>query len=218
MWIVFGIKFKKIFSPDGMVEKARNGMNGLLRSMQKNTVDNINLVNETIQKLKQTQIEAERKIEFLNKKLELLQNEANMKQFTQSVTQAVRQNSASQPKTAQPKQPAVDPNAVYEVKTPAQNDLFESYRENLTKIIKQKDETVITETGAAYKEVPVISTKVLDENMVANVFAQDIPKVTPKKTVEEKVLYLFNNGYSVTDISKELSVSEVEVQFIIDLN
>ena len=215
MWIVFGLKFKKIFSPDGMLDKARNGMNGLLRSMQKNTVDNINLVNETIQKLKQTQIEAERKVELLNKKLELLQNEVNMKQFNQAVVQATKQ---TKPKSPQNKTAAVDPNAAYEVKAPAQNDLFESYRENLTTIIQPKDETVVTETGAAYKEVPVFSTKVIDENMVANVFAQDIPKVTPKKSIEERVLYLFNNGYSVADISRELSVSEVEVQFIIDLN
>jgi len=211
MWIIFGIKFKKIFSPDGMMEKARNGMNGLLRSMQKNTVDNINLVNETIQKLKQAQIEAERKVEQINKKLELLQNEANMMQFNKSVSKATAQ-------TSQPKQPAVDPNAVYEVKPPVQNDLFESYRESLTKVIQPKDETVVTETGAAYKEVPVISTKVFDENLVSDIFSKPVPKITPEKTVNEKVLYLFNNGYSVEDIAAKLSVSETEVQLIIDLS
>jgi len=209
MWIIFGIKFKKIFSPDGMIEKARTGMNTLLRSMQKNTMDNVNLVNETIQKLEQAKIAAERKVDQLNRKLELIQTEENMSRYQSSLHETVRQV---------PKHPQIDPNVAYEVKTPVQSGLFDDLNKGKLKVIQPEDEVHITSSGASYKEVPVISAPVFDENLGPEMMAQDVPKVAPKKSREEQVMYLFRNGQGVSEIASSLKMTEVEVQFIIDLN
>lgn len=197
MWIIFGIRFHKIFSPDGMIEKARDGMNRLLRSMQKNTIDNVNLVNETIQKLEQSKIAAERKIDEINRKLELLNAEAGMVQFRESV-----------------KKSFIDPNAVYAVNKPVQKDLFE-----------KPDEIHVTDNGASYKEVPMLDARVLEEKpafeektVMEEIPVKVIPKVGPKKSVDEQVMNLFRNGHKVSDIASELNLSETEVQFVIDLN
>lgn len=217
MWIIFGIRFHKIFSPDGMIDKARDGMNRLLSSMQKNTMTSVNLVNETIQKLEQSKIAAERKVDEINKRIELLSREAGMLQFQQTVNQTVQQ-----PVRQPAKQVFVDPNAVYSVKKnenkDGQGDLFDSMSSSGVTPIVPKDEVFVTSSGAAYKEVPMISTRVLDETPASDEGAQVIPKITPKKSINEQVMELFNNGFDVSEIASKLNLSEVEVQFIIDLS
>ncbi|MCQ2596260.1 MAG: hypothetical protein MJ181_00300 [Treponema sp.] len=217
MWIIFGIRFHKIFSPDGMIDKARDGMNRLLSSMQKNTMTSVNLVNETIQKLEQSKIAAERKVDEINKRIELLSREAGMLQFQQTVNQTVQQ-----PIRQPAKQVFVDPNAVYSVKKnenkDGQGDLFDSMSSSGVTPIVPKDEVFVTSSGAAYKEVPMISTRVLDETPASDEGAQVIPKITPKKSINEQVMELFNNGFDVSEIASKLNLSEVEVQFIIDLS
>ncbi len=209
MWIIFGIRFKKIFSPDGMIEKAREGMNRLLRSMQKNTFENVNLVNESIQKLEQAKIAAERKVEEINRKIELLNAEAGMVQFRDKIQEQVKQP-LRQPVTA-----GIDPNAAYSVKTPVQKDLFSS---DVHPLKTNRDEIVVTPSGAAYKEVPMITTKMFEEKPSDGDSPKTASVISPKKSVDEQVMYLFNNGYSVSDIASNLKLSEVEVQFVIDLN
>lgn len=209
MWIIFGIRFKKIFSPDGMLEKAREGMNRLLRSMQKNTFDNVNLVNESIQKLEQAKIAAERKVEEINRKIELMNAEAGMVQFREKIQEQVKQP------LRQPVTTGIDPNAVYSVKAPVQKDLFS---QDVHPLKTNKDEIIVTTSGAAYKEVPMITTKMVDEKPVPEENLKVTPVISPKKSVDEQVMYLFNNGYSVSEIASNLNLSEVEVQFVIDLS
>lgn len=199
MWIVFGIKFKKRFSTDEVIEKAREDMNALLRSMQKNTVNNVNLVNDTIEKLEQARIAAERKVEQINKKIELLNKEVAMKQFHSDIQENIR--------PVENKKPIVNPEAAYEVKIPKQNNLFEHP-------IEMKDETFVTPSGASYKEVPVITTKMYEDNGSGKA---EVKKIVPEQSIEDKVKYLLGNGYKVSDIASKLGLSETEVQFVIDL-
>ena len=204
MWIVFGIRFNKIFSPDGMIEKAREKMNRLLGTMQKSTVDNVNLVRETISKLEQTRIAAERKVDEINRRIELLNSEAGLIRAGENGQKSQIRNT---------EKPLVDPNAVYSVKVPVQKELFEDEKTAVVKNLS-RDETFVTQSGASYKEVPMYDAKLVDESPVNST----IPKITPKKTVDEQVMVLLNNGYKISDIASQLGLSETEVQFVIDLN
>ena len=67
--------------------------------------------------------------------------------------------------------------------------------------------------GAAYKHVPLIITKVLDEEPVKQIKAA----VTNKKEFSDQVMDLFNKGLQVEQIANELSCSITEVQFVIDM-
>ena len=83
--------------------------------------------------------------------------------------------------------------------------MFSDEREE---VLEVKDDVVLTPDGAALREVPVITAKVLDELGFGN---------RKEKSLNEKVIELYQAGNSVSEIAAELSVSTTEVQFIIDL-
>ena len=68
----------------------------------------------------------------------------------------------------------------------------------------------VTQDGAAFKEVPLIITKVYEE------IPQNNEQKT-KKNLSKQVQELYNNGKSVEEIANELSCSRTEVQLIIDM-
>ena len=72
-------------------------------------------------------------------------------------------------------------------------------------------ETKVTPDGAAYREVPVITTKLYDEKPILN-------KSEKKgKQLNDNIKKLFNEGLEIEEIAKKLSCSITEVQFIIDM-
>ena len=79
-----------------------------------------------------------------------------------------------------------------------------------------RDETVLTVNGAAYKEVPLIVTKVYDEKPAQYKPQFTAPK-TQSQTLKDKVEKLFRQGMQIEDIAMELSCPSSEVQFIIDM-
>ena len=72
-----------------------------------------------------------------------------------------------------------------------------------------KDETKVTAEGAAYKEVPLIITKVYDDNAALNEKSDT--------SLGTKVSRMYANGMTVEEIALELDCSTSEVQFIIDM-
>jgi DNA-binding NarL/FixJ family response regulator len=79
---------------------------------------------------------------------------------------------------------------------------------------------VVTQDGAAYKEVPLIITKVYDDKLGLVKNQQEAKAVQSQlsdRSLAEKVEKLFNQGMQIDDIAAELSCSTSEVQFIIDM-
>ena len=75
-----------------------------------------------------------------------------------------------------------------------------------------KDETKVRPDGVAYKEVPLIVTKIFNDK-TANKPVND----KSNKSIKEKVEKMFYQGMQVDDIAAELSCSISEIQFIIDM-
>ncbi len=101
--------------------------------------------------------------------------------------------------------PYINPNDAYEIKKPNQQSLFDEENDNSI----FSDVTKVTDDGAAYKEVPLIITKIYDDQVTE--------KKKSNKQIDEKVEKLFRQGMNVDDIAAELSCSIAEVQFIIDM-
>lgn len=87
-----------------------------------------------------------------------------------------------------------------------QNSLFDDEVEQKSIL---KDETLITPDGAALKEVPLIITKIYDD--------EKIKTGEKEKNLNEKVQMLYDAGHGVEEIAAELSCSITEVQLIIDM-
>ena len=112
--------------------------------------------------------------------------------------------------------PVVDPESAYEISLkntkPQQGNLFENtdtYSPKSKPI--QKNETVVTQDGAAYREIPLIITKVYDEK------PHKLTEEEKKKKMPELVRKMFREGVPAEEIAKNLNCSITEVQFIIDM-
>ena len=108
---------------------------------------------------------------------------------------------------------SISPDSTYEITKPQQSSLFDAEEETPDNNPILDDVTNVMPDGAAYKHVPLIITKVLDEEPVKQIKAA----VTNKKEFSEQVMDLFNKGLQVEQIANELSCSITEVQFVIDM-
>ena len=193
-------------------------MNRVIMDVNNNANRDLELINESSRRLRALLNEADKKMENFKEATQLLRN---------SIAEA--EKTAQKPK----KSVYIDPEASYTVTNtvnrngPAQQgSLFDDAEESVPKESPKaqksilKDETVVTPDGAAYKEVPLIITKVYDEKM--NIVktqqeAKTIQSQTSDRNLKDKVEKLFRQGMQIDDIAAELSCPASEVQFIIDM-
>lgn len=222
LMVIILIRFKKLFSTDAIIDKTKSQMNRVIMDVNYNAKRDLELLNESSRRLRSLLEDADKKMEEFSEAAQLLRNllaEAEKAGGTNSgkivYVEAKKtvepKKEVSKPK---PKQnPYIDPNAAYRVRNipPAagsQQSLFDEVENEEDQKSILKDETLVTPEGAAYKEVPLIITKVYDD------------KVTNQKSnrsLKENVERLFNQGMQIDDIATELSCSTSEVQFIIDM-
>jgi hypothetical protein len=218
LMIIILVRFKKLFSTDSIIDKTKSQMNRVIMDVNNNANRDLELINESSRRLRALVNEADKKMENFKEATQLLRN---------SIAEA--EKTAQKPK----KSVYIDPDASYTVtntvnrNAPAQQgSLFDDAEESVPKESPKaqksilKDETVVTPDGAAYKEVPLIITKVYDEKM--NIVktqqeAKTIQSQTSDRNLKDKVEKLFRQGMQIDDIAAELSCPASEVQFIIDM-
>jgi len=222
LMIVILFKFKKLFSTDSIIEKTKNQMNRMIIDVNNNANRDIELLNESSRRLRSLLNDAEKRMESFREASQLLRDMIAEAEKTAGKKGNkifyVENERLSDIKTAAQKtkkrNPYIDPDSSYKINNTSgfnkgddnQRSLFDDV-ENDNSIMK--DETIVTQDGAAYKEVPLIITKVYDDKITANQ-----KKQAPLK---DKVEKLFAQGMQIEDIAAELSCSTSEVQFIIDM-
>ena len=207
LWAILLIRFKRIFSTDKIVEKTEQQINHFIKEINKAADRDTFLAKETSKRIQNMLDEADQKMELFQQASSRLRDmiaEADkiLKGQKYTITQVV------------------DPDAAYEVnisKTkPQQGNLFESAQDTYTnkKPVKsiQKNETIVTPDGAAFQEIPLIITKVYDEQETKKLSKEEI-----KRRLPEFVRREFANGLTVEEIAAKFNCSITEVQFIIDM-
>ena len=205
LMLVILIRFKKLFSTDAIIDKTKSQMNRVIMDVNNNANRDIELINESTRRLRALLNEADVKMEHFREATQLLRS---------TIAEAEKAGQK------QKKNLVISPDDTFKVtkNVPVQQgSLFDEPEEKSI----LKDETVITKDGAAFKEVPLIVTKVYDEEP-PKPKANPQPFYTPKpqnttKSLKDKVEKLFNQGMQVDDIAQELSCPSSEVQFIIDM-
>ena len=213
LWLLFLLKFKKLFSTEDIIEKTKNELNKLVRDINNNTDRNVTIYNECSRNLKNLISETERKIELLENRLRLLNDEQKKNNLA-----SVLQNTVTQKKNSSHKmQDVANAYKMNEV-SPKSYSITESGREVVNnseqKILFDDNNSTISTVanvtvntnGTSYAEIPIV---------VPSVFAGEIP-VDPKKELKIKVIKLYEQGSSVEEIASTLGCSVVEVQYIID--
>ena len=225
LMIVILIRFKKLFSTDSIIDKTKSQMNRVIMDVNNNANRDLELINESSRRLRALLNEADKKMENFRE-----------------ATQLLRTTIAEAEKVVK-KKTAIDPEATFRVNKNMnfqQGSLFDEPEEKSEAKSVLKDETIVTPDGAAFKEVPLIITKVYDdkpkkEESPANTSSPAVKEYPPKagasaaalsklstsqksdSSLQEKVEKLFKQGMQIEDIAVELSCSTSEVQFIIDM-
>lgn len=225
--IILLARFKKYFSPDSVIEKARIQMNKMVSDINNQTNRDLELIREANRRVKALLSDADQKMDQFKQATDRLRemiaiadkleeqyekpqlyyenkNISNIKPVGQYKRNIATQNYTNNQN--------VDPNASFQLTTARQGSLFDEeadFQPESKSILK--DETTVTPDGAAYKEVPLIVTKIFDEKPVINKTEKQ------GKQLNENIRKLFSQGYQVEEIAKKLSCSITEVQFIIDM-
>lgn len=214
LMVIILIKFKKIFTTDKIIEKTKNQMNRVIIDVNNNANRDIQLINEATKRTRALLNDADRKMDQFRQASQLLDNKianAEKSSFNTPARSVIIENdyktNINRYDTVKTKKnnPYINPNDAYEIKKPNQQSLFDEENDNSI----FSDVTKVTDDGAAYKEVPLIITKIYDD--------QVNEKKKSNKQIDEKVEKLFRQGMNVDDIAAELSCSIAEVQFIIDM-
>ena len=237
LWVVFLVRFKKLFSTDKIINTTTEKMNKLVMEIDKATERNIFLTDASEKKIQKLLDEADKNMELFkeaNRRLRDMISEAEKvskrseirSPIYEPVREVIREEIKPQPKTErvvkknidaylQNSRKVIDSESTFKVVDSVQQDLFEESKDERNKRPEQPKVditdtvTTITEDGAAYKEVPLIITRVYDE--------KPVPKENKKKNLTKAVQELYNNGLTVQQIANELSCSITEVQLIIDM-
>ncbi len=214
LMIIILVRFKKLFSTDSIIEKTKAQMNRVIIDVNNNANRDIELINESSRRLRALLNEADKKMENFREATQLLRD-----------TIAEAEKNGRSHHSSNPVRASIDPDASFRVRNipPAsggQQSLFDEVEKTQETKSILKDETILTNDGAAYKEVPLINTKVYDDKLgivQKQKEAQILQKQTSDRSLKDKVEKLFNQGMQIEAIAQELSCPASEVQFIIDM-
>ena len=230
LWLVFLARFKKLFSTDDTMTKFRDGMESLLKDAQRNTLANINLIEEKTKELKAASAEAERKVALLRHELQgaeksaafqaqlALQTEASSMQALSkpAVKKTRAKTSLSSPakagsRTASRGSSSRAAAAYKQNELPGEDEavaLTGLFKENAQKSLFEEPQITVTKDGDAYGKVPIVKTQIL---------ASDDP-IKPKKSFKRRVEELAALGKTVEEIAAATDHSTTEVQLVLDMN
>lgn len=203
MWIIFGIRFHKIFSTDDIEKKLRQNLNLMLKDINYNASRNITLIEDKIKQLKSVSAEADRRLLVLKKELE---NTNKVNDFQKKIQKAVQKKNIS-----------VN-NSQIDLFVGNSNDTIS----NKTDIILDDKENVMTERKNTDKIKNVTdkdeSTKKSEnkQNDFPDFFISPNP-IKAKKEFNQIVLELKDLGFTPEQIARETSRSIQEVNLVLKL-
>ena len=209
LWVIFLIRFKRLFSPDDVIEKTRAEMDNMIRDINNNTVRAIDIIDDRKKQLNRLIEEADRRIALARseeaKKISVsaLRDTLDKK----AVSEVSRRAANTYKKNVPRSRPS--PDASYAVTgegeaiSERQHSLFDDRQEE----VRTKTEMNVMRDGTSYAKVPVIKP---------DVYFSETP-IVPKKNFTKQVLEMAEMGLAIEQIAKQLSCSKTEVQMILDM-
>lgn len=206
LWLVFFIKFKKLFTTEDEIQKTREQYELLITDLNRNTLSHIDMIDMKIEELKSV-------IDIADRRLSTIQNEQEFIQNRNSVinSKPVKTTPKKNSKVTNIASQVIDQDAAYEVtvsKKGRRKNQAESFDdENSTQKKKSRTTITVDMNGNAYGEVPVVSPKI---------YRLENP-IQAKKSFHSQVKSLYDQGFTVDQISQKLNKSTTEVQLVIDM-
>lgn len=218
LFFIFLIKFKSIFSTDSILEKTAKRVDKMIAELNENAQRDLDLLSSSSRKIQKQLDDADTQMQLfheatqrLREMLAEVENKKESKVFSVVENKEVQNNNSFQSQNLFQGSTLSKASTISQkVNAYKQNENSPNeYNKNIQQpdlFTEEKQNMFINESGVAYKEIPLVVTKVVDE----------IPK-NQKKSLKQSVIELYNQGYTIEQITMELSCSETEVQLIIDM-
>ena len=209
LWIVFTVRFKRLFSADDVIEKARTEMDRMIRDINNHTVRAIDIIDDRTKQLKRLIEEADRRIalaqseEAKKESLSALRDTLEKK----TVPEVSRRAANTYKKNVPRSRPSPDASYAVTGEGEALSEMQHSLFDDKQKEVSTKAEMNVMDDGTSYAKVPVIKP---------DVYFSETP-VVPKKNFTKQVLEMSEMGLTIEQIAKQLSCSKTEVQMILDM-
>ena len=215
MWIIFGIKFKKIFSTDQVINDTKDQVWTTIQELLNQTYKCISIVDDKIKELKQVSAQAERKVKLMKAEIEAENTTAQMEQIisqSNKVLDQVIDEIDTVKQVARKKSGSVKSTSTKKTKSSKTQDenlgeFFDGFEQQQkaqkkSKIVLQEEPEPESPKMPEAK-VPVIKPKIY---MAEN-------PVRLKETFSQQVARLSREGYTEEEISAKLGRSVQEVKF-----
>lgn len=200
LWAVFFAKFKKLFTTDDEIKKARDQFELLVNDINKNTLTNIQLIDDKIEQLTEL-------IAVADKRINLLENNKSLRLSLSGETETVPSRRKS--KQDNIASTVIDGDTAFELSLEGKKSTRKIQKELFDDTSKKSKKTVhkVDRNGNAYGDVPVVSPRI---------YMTDNP-IQTKKDFRSEIARLNEAGFTVEEISKKLGKSTTEIQFVIDM-
>ena len=239
LWLVFLVRFKKLFSADDIMTKFRDGMENILKDAERGTALSINVIDEKIREAKAIVAEAERKLALLRHELQSFESGAAFQAQLNLQSAAAALQGQEKPAAKKGRGKTALSAASKTALTAAKTALAAASKTPS----KASAKSAASKAAAAYKqnELPgedeaYALTGLFKENAQKSLF--DAPQITvnqngdaygripvvsmsdnpikPKKSFARRVRELADLGKTVEEIADATGHSTTEVQLVLD--
>lgn len=192
LWLVFLVRFKRLFSADDIMTRFRDGMENLLKDAERDTALNINVIDEKIRESKAIVAEAERKLAILRHELNSYEKSAALQaqinltgaaalasedelpqrgatkrgRGKAALSAASKASSAPASKTASSSKSSSRAARAYKQnELPGEDEAYALtglFKENAQSSLFDAPQITVTQDGDAYGKIPVLKTRAED--------------------------------------------------------
>lgn len=210
LWLIFFLKFKKLFSTDDVIQKTREQYELLLNDVNRNALSNIDLIQMKIDELQSLIDIADRRLTTLNNEEQFISQKINFSAEPKNEKTYSRRNTKSSAVASE----IIEQNQAFELdfdlkkvkrKATAQNSGLEKpqVRKRNLKTRNSQDDSKSFDKQNIQPDMPKIY-------MSAN-------PIQTQKSFQEEVKKLYDAGFTVDYIAHELNKSITEVELIVEM-
>ena len=208
MWLIFALRFKKIFSTDDIINRTRSELNEMLSDINRSADRNIVLIDERIKQLKAVSAEADRHLEILRREITKIES-------TQAFEAKLAAVSAAHNSEQKNKVTAIPSSSKTASITGryTQGDLFitDKAREELAEQkIKPSEEINSSSSSDRIHLIPIIEPEIFA--------SEKMNEVPVRKDFKTQVMELHNLGETTEEIAAKLGRSIQEVKFLLEFS
>lgn len=199
-WIVFLRNFKKLFTTEDVIEKAKSEINRIVIDLNANAERNISIIDDKINRLRALIAESDKKIKLLE---DINTKTAALNDFRVKMEKSAQKNISTEKNYLKIAEVSIHKNAE-KLPNGGQSTLFDEVSSLNEQVRAQNTDSApiyFSERLAASPSVSVLGTSLKAKS----------------KPVKDSIISLFDAGFSVEEIAARLNCSTTEVSFALSL-